>query len=62
MTRVMTGQADGVIWLWDLSSSKKIMAFSGHEVALRAVMMSPDRKFAVSQDEDQNILLWRLPD
>lgn len=60
-TRFMTGLSDGTVWLWDLKTGKELHVFRGHEKAVSAVMVSPDRKFAVSHDESGEIILWRLP-
>ena len=59
--RLMTGLADGTIWLWDTNTGKEIRVLRGHNFALDAVMISPDGRYAVSQDNEMTIILWRLP-
>ncbi|MBC7822219.1 MAG: hypothetical protein IAG10_35490 [Planctomycetaceae bacterium] len=59
--RLLTGLADGTIWLWDVKTGKEIFVLRGHEHAIAAVMFSPDRRFAVSEDGKRSIILWRLP-
>lgn len=60
-TRFMTGLADGTVWLWDLETGKQLHVFRGHEKPITAVMISPDKKLAVSRDQSGEIILWRLP-
>lgn len=59
--RLLTGLSDGAIWVWDTNSGKEIFVFRGHDQAIGAIMISPDRKFAVSEDSTHKIILWRLP-
>lgn len=60
-SRFMTGLADGTVWLWDVKTGRDLLVFRGHEKAVDAVMISPDKKFAVSRDSSGEIILWRLP-
>ncbi len=60
-TRFLTGLSDGTVWLWDVKSGKELLVFRGHTKAVAAVMISPDKKVAVSRDNSGEIILWRLP-
>ena len=59
--RLLTGLADGTIWIWDTNTGKEIFVLRGHNSPLQAVMISPDGRYAVSQDSEKAIILWKLP-
>ena len=58
--RLLTGLSDGTVWLWDVRAGKELMVFRGHENPVRSVMLSPDRRYAVSGDQLGTIMLWRI--
>ena len=58
--RLLTGLSDGTIWVWDTRAGKELMILRGHEKAVRSVMLSPDRRYAVSGDQLGTIILWRI--
>lgn len=58
--RLLTGLSDGTIWVWDTRAGKELMILRGHEKAVRAVMLSPDGRYAVSGDQLGTIILWRI--
>jgi len=58
--RLLTGLSDGTVWVWDVRAGKELMVLRGHEKAVRAVMVSPDRRYAVSGDQLGTIILWRI--
>lgn len=57
---LLTGLSDGTIWVWDVRAGKESMVLRGHKKAVRAVMLSPDGRYAVSGDQLGTIILWRI--
>lgn len=57
---LLTGLSDCTIWVWDVLAGKERMVLRGHEKAVRAIMLSPDARFAVSGDQLGTIILWRI--
>jgi WD40 repeat protein len=57
--RVLTGNSDGTIWLWDVASAKSLTSFKAHNGAVYNVAMSQDNKSVMSQDFNGEICLWR---
>jgi WD40 repeat protein len=58
--QLLTGLSDGTVWVWDVRTCRELMVLRGHEKAVRAVMLSPDRCYAVSGDQLRTIILWRI--
>lgn len=55
-----SGSAEGIINLWDISSSQKISTLSGHTDAVTSLAMSPDGEVIASGGADAAIKLWHL--
>ena len=57
---LLTGLSDGTVWVWDVRAGKERIVLRGHEKAVRAVMLSPDGRYAISGDQLGTIILWRI--
>ncbi|WP_435972847.1 protein kinase domain-containing protein [Streptomyces sp. Qhu_M48] len=57
-TRALTGEADGTLRLWDLSTGACLLTLNGHEGPVRSVDLSG--MLAVSAGEDDTVRLWDL--
>ena len=52
------GTANGVVRLWDASSTERRGALHGHTARIRAVAFSPDGALIVSSSDDGSVRLW----
>jgi WD40 repeat protein len=59
--RVLLGDNDAQIYLWDLAAGREIAKLVGHQAAVTAVGLSPDGRFALSGSVDAWVILWGLP-
>jgi WD40 repeat protein len=55
-----TGETNGVIQLWDLTSGKAVRTLSGHEAAITSLKFSPDNAKLCSGSVDKSIRVWTL--
>ena len=55
---LVTGSADGSIWLWNCNNGENLGVFNGHERAVTKCAFAPDGKSVVSSSEDGTIRVW----
>ncbi|MEG4851383.1 NACHT domain-containing protein [Microcoleus sp. B5-D4] len=53
-----TGDTDGVVRLWEASSSREILTCTGHTNVVESVAFSPDGKILASGSYENTIKLW----
>jgi WD40 repeat protein len=51
---------DGIIWIWDFRTGKKLRALRGHKGDVRSLAFSPDGKWLASGSEDKTTKLWNV--
>ncbi len=56
-----TGDMNGVVILWDISSKRKILTCKGHSKPVNSVVFSTDGQILASGSGDQTIRLWNIP-
>ena len=55
---ILTGDAQGVVHLWDISSGSELHTFQGHSGAITSLAFSPDGKTILTGGEDRTARLW----
>jgi WD40 repeat protein len=55
---VASGQSDGKVRLWEVSSGHKLGQLSGHEGIITSVAFSPDGRFVLTGAADKTARLW----
>jgi tricorn protease-like protein len=55
---VASGNLDGVIRLWDISSGKELLTIKGHNGHVRGIAFSPGGKMIVSGSSDRTVKIW----
>jgi WD40 repeat protein len=65
--KIVRGEGDYDIRLWDLETGKEVRRFQGHKATVGAVAFTPDGKYLVStgcwqtrDDQDQSVRLWEV--
>lgn len=58
--KVLTGEGDGRVRLWDLKSGGRIFSFKGHTMPVDSVAISPNGKLGLSGSDDRTVRLWDL--
>ena len=56
----LSGDADGVIFLWDLETGEALRRLEGHEGLVSSLAFTPDGRRALSGSHDKTILYWDL--
>jgi WD40 repeat protein len=56
----LSGGNDATVHLWELITSKKLFALTGHKGTVWTVCFSPDGNRALSSGDDKIIRLWNL--
>ncbi|HOU12709.1 MAG TPA: hypothetical protein PKZ84_06300 [Anaerolineae bacterium] len=54
----LSGNADGVVRLWDMANGAQIAAFEGHGAAVRFLAFAPHTERAISVDADGQWIVW----
>ncbi|MEJ5311143.1 MAG: hypothetical protein WHX52_15370 [Anaerolineae bacterium] len=58
--RVLSGAADGVVRLWDLTAGTELAILEGHSAPVRFITFAPQGDYALSVDEGGQWVLWNL--
>ena len=58
--RVLTGDSDGGVRLWDAETGRCLLELRGHRRAVFCVVWSNDQRRALSSSDDGNLRLWDL--
>ncbi len=58
--RLISGDGDGIIKIWNLENLQLIKEFSGHFGSIWSLAISPDGETLISSSEDKNIIVWDL--
>lgn len=61
LAHLVTGDAEGVIRLWDVAYKRTIQKFSGHRGAIRGLSIDSEGEFLVSCGDDCTVRLWQVP-
>jgi WD40 repeat protein len=56
----ITGARDGVLTVWDVSTSKELRRLYGHAGAVLAIALSPDSRLIATGGEDGTLRLWSV--
>lgn len=56
----ITGARDGVLTVWDVSTSKELRRLYGHAGAVLAIALSPDSRLIATGGEDGTLRLWSI--
>ena len=57
---VASGNSDGTISVWNLSTGELITTLEGHEKAVNAVVISRDGELLASGSDDSTVKIWNL--
>ncbi len=61
-TQLITGSADGVIYIWDAETGELQATLEGHRAAVRGMELGPDGTSLLSTAEDGTVRLWNIAD
>jgi WD40 repeat protein len=57
---VATGQDDGTVKIWEISSGNLVKTFTGHSGTVWAVAYAPDQRFLFSGGSDRSVAVWDI--
>lgn len=57
-TKLVGGNSDGTISVWELPEAQLVRTWQGHEMAVNAVALSPNGEILASGSDDRAIKLW----
>ena len=58
--RLVAGDRDGAVRLWDATTGRQVRAFAGHTGAVTAVAVTPDGHGMVSSSFDRTVRVWAV--
>jgi WD40 repeat protein len=59
-TIASSGEGDGIIKVWNLTTGKAILTLNGHSQKVNAIAISPNGKILVSGSDDKTMRVWNL--
>jgi WD40 repeat protein len=57
-SRLLTGDGDGAVKLWDATTGDELKVFVGHTSRVNTVAISPDKSRVLTGDSDGTAKLW----
>ena len=60
-TVLVLGTADGVIFLWDITSGRQLTTTRAHLQAVTVLAVEPSGNFLLSASKDSTVHLWAIP-
>jgi WD40 repeat protein len=58
--RAISGDEDGVVWLWDIAGRAKLRPLLGHTAAVYCVAFSSNGRLALSGGKDTTVRIWNV--
>ena len=55
---MISGSADGSLWLWNGNNGENLGVLTGHEKPITKCGFTPDGKSIVSASDDQSLRIW----
>jgi WD40 repeat protein len=56
--RLVTGDAEGVVKLWDTRTGLEVLSLPAHDRAVNGVAFSPDGQFLYTTGADRTVKVW----
>jgi hypothetical protein len=57
---VLSGNIEGALYLWDISTGRSLQAFAKHKGKVNSVCMTTDGDYALSASSDGTVKLWKV--